>query len=66
MLYLGNSLVDSEKGFYQEKGGPMMNLDMTRLTITTVVLKNKKGVAIGRNTQKYCSKCGVGPQDHCF
>ena len=44
----------------------MMNLDMTRLTITTVVLRNKKGVAIGRNTQKYCSKCGVGPQDHCF
>lgn len=65
MLYPGNSLVDSEKGFYQEKDGPMMNLGMTRLTIT-VILRNKKGVAIGRNAQKYCSKCGVGPHDHCF
>ena len=42
-----------------------MNLGMTRLTIT-VILRNKKGVAIGRNAQKYCSKCGVGPHDHCF
>ena len=46
MLYLGISLIASDEGFYQQNDGSMMKLDMTELTITRVILRNKKGVVI--------------------
>ena len=46
MLYLGITLVTSDEGFYQQNDRSMMKLDMTELTITRVILRNKKGVVI--------------------
>ena len=46
MLYLGISLVVSEEGFYQQTNGSIMKLEMTGLTITRVVLRNKRVVVI--------------------
>ena len=46
MLYLGISLVTTDEGFYQQNDGSVIKLDMTGLTITRVVLRNKKSVVI--------------------
>lgn len=37
---------NTSEGFYQENDGSVMKLDMTGLTITRVVLRNKKSVSI--------------------
>ena len=66
MIYLGMSLVASKKQFYQQNNRSKIRLDVTGLTITRVVSRNKKGVVIAVKIHKNVAQSVVLDDDHCF
>lgn len=66
MIYLGKSLVASEKQFYQQDDRSKIKLDLTELTITRAFSRNKKGVVIAVKIHKNVVESVVLDLDRCF
>ena len=66
MIYLGKSLVASEKQFYQQDDRSKIKLDLTELTITRAFSRNKKGVVIAVKIHKNVAESVVLDLDRCF